>query len=403
MNRRQALRFAAPSPRFVSFGLLSLALCWPLTLQAQRIVTTVAGLTRGAYGNGGAATAAYLGYPEGVAVDAAANFYISDSENCQIRKVDASTGIITAIAGTGQFGLVGDGQLGVNAQLAYPRRAAFDSLGNLYFADTGGEMVREVNASTVAGVGGYGYSGDGGAATQASLNSPIDVAVDSARNLYIADSINSVIRKVTRATGIITTVAGTHAFGYSGDGGPATEAQLFEPQGVAIDAKGNLYISDTNNNVIRMVSAATGIITTVVGDGAGGYSGDGGMAVDAMLADPAGIRFDLAGNLYIADSYSSVVRKVTASTGIISTVAGGAATQAELASPQDLAVDAVGNLYIADESNNRIRRVDSAGVISTVAGNGLNSPIDNGAAADAVPITIGYPNAVAADASGNIW
>jgi sugar lactone lactonase YvrE len=391
------------------------------TGSSTQIVTTAAGLTRSAYGNGGAATSAYLNVPRGVAVDAPGNLYIADGNNFQIRKVNATTRVISAFAGTGQNGYTNDGQLGVNAQLSYLGNSAVDSAGNIYIADSGNNVIREVNAVTgliitIAGNGTAGSSGDGGPAILANLYYPSGVAVDSAGNLYIADTDNSVIREVTRATGVISTVAGMFNSdeGYSGDGGPATKASLLFPQGVAVDASGDLYIADTDNNVIRFVSAATGIIGTYAGKyGTFGYSGDGGPATDAEFESPQGINLDSSGNLYIADGDNFVIRKVTASTGIIETVAGngtsgfsgdgGAATQAELGFADDVAVDASGNLYIADEQNNRIRRVDTKGIITTVAGNGLTNPLDNGAAAVSAPITTEFPEALTTDAKGNIY
>ena len=215
--------------------------------------------------------------------------------------------------------------------------------------------------TTVAGDGPQGDSGDGGQATSAQLSNPSGVAVDAAGNLYIADSGNHRIRKVA-ANGIITTVAGNGSYGYSGDGGRATSAQLAAPWGVAVDAAGNLYIADTNNGVIRKV-AASGIITTVAGNGSHGYSGDGGPATSAQLNSPSGVAVDAAGNLYIADYGNYRIRKV-ATNGIITTVAGnyygysgdgGPATSAQLTFPWGLTVDATGNLYVADLSNNAIR------------------------------------------------
>jgi trimeric autotransporter adhesin len=217
----------------------------------------------------------------------------------------------------------------------------------------------------VAGTGSSGYSGDGGQATSAALNSPYGVAVDASGNIYIADTYNYRIRIVTKSTGIISTVAGTGSYGYSGDGGQATSAALDYPCGVAVDASGNIYIADTYNYRIRMVTKSTGIISTVAGTGSYGYSGDGGQATSAALNSPYGVAVDASGNIYIADTYNYRIRIVTKSTGIISTVAGtgsygysgdgGQATSAALRSPYGVAVDASGNIYIADTYNHRIR------------------------------------------------
>ncbi len=340
---------------------------------APGIINTVAGDgIRGYSGDGGLATSAEVNIPYGLAVDTAGNIYIADLENNRIRKVTASTGIISTVAGNGTAGYSGDGGAATSAEINFPYGVAVDSAGNIYIADNGNQRIRKVTVSTgiistVAGNGIVGYSGDGGPATSAELDSPTGVAVDSAGNIYIADLENYRIRKVTASTGKISTVAGTGTQGYSGDGGPATSAELYYATGVAVDSAGNIYISDVVNERIRKVTAATGIINTVAGDGTGGFSGDGGLATSAELSAPWGVAVDTAGNIYISDVSNQRIRKVTASTGIINTVAGdgiagysgdgGAATSAELNYPYDVAVDSADNIYIADTLNNRIRVV----------------------------------------------
>ena len=395
-------------------------------VDAAGVITTVAGDgTRGFGGDGGAAVAAQLGNPYGVAVDGSGNLYIADWANHRIRKVDAE-GVISTVAGDGTEGYSGDGGAAVAAQLYAPFGVALDAAGNLYIADTRNNRIRKVDAagsiSTVAGGGSglgdggaAGFSGDGGPAVAAHLNRPIDVAPDAAGNLYIADTFNNRIRKVD-AAGVISTVAGDGTEGYSGDGGPATATQLNIPFGVALDAAGNLYIADTRNNRIRKVDSA-GRISTVAGDGTRGFSGDGGLAVGAQLCSPTGVAPDGAGNLYIADWANHRIRKVDAD-GNISTVAGsggvgcfggfggfggdgGAATAAQLRLPTGVAPDGAGNLYIADWANHRIRKVDSDGNISTVAGDGTEGYSGDGGAAAAAQLNA--PFGVAPDGAGNLY
>jgi len=369
-------------------------------------ITTVAGNgSQGSSGDGGPAASASLNSPMGVAVDSAGNLDIADWGNSRIRKV--SGGTITTVAGNGGYRFSGDGGPATSASLSDPCGAAVDSAGNLYIADFWNNRIRKVSGgtiTTVVGNGGGGFSGDGGPATSASLYFPCGVAVDLAGNLYIADTYNGRIRKVSGGT--ITTVAGNGNHGYSGDGGPATSASLYQPEGVAVDSAGNLYISDTFNNRIRKVSGGT--ITTVAGNGSKGFSGDGGLATSASLYYPWGVAADSAGNLYIADSNNGSIRQVSGET--IATVAGngtqgysgdgGPATSASLYYPYGVAVDSAGNLYIADSSNSRIRKV-SGGTITTVAGNG-----NGGFSGDGGPATsaaLSGPQGVAVDSAGNLY
>jgi sugar lactone lactonase YvrE len=291
-----------------------------------------------------------------------------------------------------------------------------DSAGNFNIGLTGfglGPMVALTPGivSTVAGNGTAGYSGDGGAATSAALNAPNGIAVDNVGNLYISDWLNNRIRKIDAATGIITTVAGNGTAGYSGDGGPATSAEINWPQSITFDAAGNLYFADGNNHVVRKVNVATGIISTYAGNGTGGYSGDGGPATSAELDKPAGTTFDNAGNLYIADDGNSRIRKVAAGTGIITTVAGngttgyagdgGPATSAKLNNPYGVVFDSKGNFYIPDVSNQRIRKVDTSGVITTYAGNGTAGYSGDGSLATSAAIN--NPYHIGIDAADNIY
>jgi uncharacterized protein (TIGR03437 family) len=317
---------------------------------------------------------------------------------------------IYTVAGNGTLGYTGDNGPATSAEMHGPYEVAADKAGNLYIADSGNNVIRKVAngvITTVAGNGTVGYTGDNGPATSAQLNAPYGVAVDSAGNLYIADSANNVIRKVSG--GVIATIAGNGTPGYTGDNGPATGAQLSAPSAVALDSAGNLYIADFGNNVVRKVSASNGVIATVAGNGTYGFGGDNGQAINAELYQPEGLAVDSSGNLYIADTSNSRVRKVSTS-GVITTVAGNgtpsfagdgaAATSAELDEPIGLALDSAGNLYIADLANNRIREV-SGGEINTIAGNGTPGYSgDGGAAANA---ELNEPIGIALDPAGNFY
>jgi sugar lactone lactonase YvrE len=313
----------------------------------------------------------------------------------------------STLAGTGAVGYTGDNGAAIDATLSNPSAVAYDASGNLYLADANNNVVREVsvsgNITTIAGTGVEGYAGDGAAATAALLDTPTGVAVDASGNLYIADSHNHVIREVSGGT--ITTFAGTGTAGFSGDSAAATAAQLTLPSGVAVDKSGNLYIADTGNNRIREVS--NGTITTLAGDGEEFYAGDGGAATAAALDSPTSVAVDAAGNVYIADRLNQRIRMVSG--GTITTFAGtstagfsgdGAApTSATLAKPSGVSVDAAGNVYIADTDNQRIRQV-GGGAIATIEGSGAQ-----GFGGDAGPATaaiLNSPRSVAPDALGNL-
>jgi sugar lactone lactonase YvrE len=375
-------------------------------------ITTIAGTGEAGFsGDGGQAISAQLYVPSGLMVDRAGNLFIADYVNRRIRKV-STTGVITTVAGTGMEGFSGDGSQATQALLHLPTAVAVDSTGNLFIADSSNSRIRKVTAggviSTVAGGGSQGFAGDGGQATSAGLNGPVGVAVDPSGKLFITDFLDQRVRKVT-PNGVITTIAGNGTQGYSGDGGPATSAQLNQPWGIAVDGSGSVFIADLVNHCIRKV-APSGVISTVAGDGKPGFSGDGEQSTSAQLKFPAGVAVDNAGNLYIADSGNNRVRKVD-SAGIIRTVAGtdiagysGDGIQAVLAQlngPTGVAVDAVGNLFVVDHHNSRIRVVTSEGVISTVAGIGTAGFSGDGGSA--ISAQLNGPMAVALGKAGILY
>jgi trimeric autotransporter adhesin len=292
--------------------------------------------------------------------------------------------VINTIIGSSAATVLGDAGPANAAELSNPIGLYFDASHNLFIADSGFNRVREVTGgtgtgtiNTVAGDGTPAWMGDGGLATSANLYAPFKAITDSSGNVYIADVSNQVIRLVTKSSGDITTFAGNNCcYGFNGDGSPATNVYLNHPVGMAFDTHGNLYFADSNNHRIRMISPG-GTVTTVAGNGNQGYSGDGGPAINAQLNEPFGIAFDAHGNLYFADSHNNRIR-VLLTNGNITTVAGNgkagysgdmiAATTAELNQPFDVAFDQYGNLYIADANNYRIRKVTTAGTIYTIGG-----------------------------------
>jgi sugar lactone lactonase YvrE len=351
----------------LSFATLQVALAQG-TFALPGTITTIAGTgAAGFAGVGGSAIGAELNEPLAFAFDPHGNIYFSDFANNTVFEI-TSSGLLGLVAGTGVRGYSGEGGQAVDAELNHPQGLAFDIIGNLYITDGGGSRIRKVSPSgvitTVAGNGVPGYSGDGGSAINSELNFPGGVAVDALGNLYIADWGNNRIRKVA-ADGTISTIAGTGVPGFSGDGGPAINAELFNPQSISIDSSGNLFVADSGNNAIREVTTA-GTIFAVAGIGSLGYSGDGGPATSAQLNSPLGVSVDKAENLFIADTGNNVIREVTAS-GIILTIAGdgaagysgdgGSALNAELNSPAHAVVDLAGELYIADSLNHRVREV----------------------------------------------
>ncbi len=341
--------------------------------------------------------------------------YIAAYADWHILEVD-SAGILQNIAGSGSYGFSGDGGPATDATFTAPCGIALDGAGNVYFSDIDNEVIRKVTAATgiINTIGGNdtaGFRGDAGPATAAEISSPEGLAFDALGNLYIADLSNNRVREMSG--GNITTFVGMN--GLFGEGYPGTNSQLSIPENLATDAAGNVYIADFFNNRVRMLNVSTGALTTIAGTGISGYgdgfSGDGGPAIAATLQYPSSVAVDASGNVYITDQENQRVRKVTAASGVITTIAGigtagylgndVAATVAELNYPTGVAVDAAGNVYICDNNNQLIRKINTSGIIISVAGTGVAGYSGDGGPATAAQIN--YPGDVAVDAVGNIY
>ncbi|MGA2920878.1 MAG: hypothetical protein ABSE28_07215 [Candidatus Sulfotelmatobacter sp.] len=400
-------------------------------------------------GDSGPAVAAQLCAPDGVFVDGSENIFIADTNNTVIREV-ASGGTITTVAGDGTLGYSGDAGPAISAELNYPSGIVVDGTGDIFIADTDNSVIREVTAGTMGTIIGnnfLAYSGDGGSPLNAELNYPGGIFVDGSEDIFIADTVNSVIREVVVASGDIQTLAGNGTpcpqppTTVCGDGGLAASAQLNNPDGVFVDGAGNIFIADTSDNRIRVVNTGAAAVTiatvviqpgdiaTVAGSGTQGYAGDGAAAVSAELDGPVGVFVDSAENIFIADTSNHAIREVVASSGIINTVAGngtqcsspsagcgdgGAAISAQLADPNGVFLDASENIYIADAGDNRIRVVNTStqavsvagvsippGNIATVAGTGTEGYSGDGAAATSA--LLAGPGGVFVDSSGDIF
>ena len=377
----------------------------------ERYIVTVIGA--GIAGNsvdGIAAMSAQIGRPYDVKVDGTGNIYFVDIQNNLVRKMTLSTGRITTIAGLGPNGYYnGDDIAATSAKLKYPRGIDLDGMGNVYIADSDNHRVRKVTVSTgiittIAGrsipysVGQGGYDKDNIAATSALLNYPQGVAIETSGNVYIADTFNHRVRKVTVSTGIITTIAGTGSPGYNTDNIAATSAMLNFPPGVAIDGSGNVYIADSYNKRVRKVKNSTGIITTIAGTGFSAFTNaDNIAATAATLGDPEKVAVDGLGNVYISSTSYQIVRKVTVSTGMITTFAGTGdygyngdnivATTAKLNAPQGITIDGSGNVYIADSSNYRIRLIRNVTLTASPSGAPSMAPTSYPSAAPSVSPT----------------
>jgi sugar lactone lactonase YvrE len=328
-------------------------------------ISFVAGVGSAGYsGDGGPATDATLHSPQDVDFDAGGRMLIADQGNNVIRRVDTS-GIISTVVGTGAFSSGGDGGPATAATLRAPTEAIADAAGNLYIADTSGFKIRKVDHSsgiitTIAGNGSFGYSGDGGPATAAEMQYPQALTLDASNNLLIADC-SGAIRKVDQSSGIISRIAGTGSVGNSGAGGPATSAEIGCPSGVKLNASNDLIFSDGDNNIIHRVDHSTGIISTIAGSGSRGYSGDGGPATAAEMNGPLQVALDSSGNIYVAEYGNGVIRRIDSS-GVINTVAGGQlfgsqACQAQFGSPEGVALDSSGNMYIGNTRGNEVDKV----------------------------------------------
>ena len=365
--------------------LLLAVVLWPtaatlapsLIPQPAATITTVAGTgKKGHTGDGGPANKATLNQPFHCELDDRNNLYIAEALNHWIRKVDLKTGIISTVAGTGNFGYNGDGGLAIQANFNEPYAVLVSPAGDLYVVDRLNAAIRKVDGksgkiSTVAGTGQKGFSGDGGPGDKAKLREPNDACLDGKGGLLIADVADWRVRRLDLKTGIITTFAGTGKpkgkidRDKIGDNGPAKDAVIVGARAVCVDGKGNTYICEREGNAIRKVSP-DGTITTIAGTGKPGYEGDGGDARKATFRGPKGVRCDGKGNIYVVETENHAIRKIDAGTNVVTTVAGGRkgsggdggdALQAGMDRPHGCVIDGQGNIYIADSNNHRVRKV----------------------------------------------
>ena len=338
---------------------------------AKGIIVTVAGTGEAGYsGDGGQAADALMREPFMCAFDAEGNMFVSESRNHCVRRVDAQTGAITTIAGTGELGYAGDGGPAVLAQMSEPYSIRIDRNNDLYIVDRLNCAVRRVDASTgiittVAGTGEAGYSGDGGPGTAAMMREPNDCFLDGRGGLLIADIQDQRVRRLDLTSGVITTFAGNGEKVRGGDGAPAAQASILGPRAVCMDNRGNTYIAEREGNGVRRVDA-NGVMSTFAGTGERGYEGDGGLAINATWGAPKAIRCDSQDNIIVVDTENHAVRRIDPASGIVTTIAGGRlggegdggpATEAGLDRPHGCDLDQDDNLYIADSNNHRVRVV----------------------------------------------
>jgi len=390
---------------------------------STNIVTTVAGLGTGGYsGDGGLATAAKINGPAGIVVDTTANIiYFADNNNSAIRAITVSTGKIATVAGNGSANYTGDGGLATAATLSFPERFGFDKSGNMYIADEANYVIRKVDVSTkkistIAGTGGYGYSGDGGLATAATFTFVTGLCIDASGNIYLSDQVSNRVRKIDASTKKISTVAGNGISFYSGDGVVATASSVYHPADLSVDKSNNLYIADNSNNRIRKVAASNQFISTVVGDGTDGFTGAPG-ALQAQLS-PQAVTADPIGNFYIADGPYFDVRAINiANSSFIYAGSpspnptpsvkgysgdGGLATSALFNAPFSVAADASNAIYIADVFNNVVRKINyNTKIVTTIAGNNTAGFSGDGGAATSAQLS--NPYGIALDKAGNLY
>ena len=353
----------------IAISIVLICVCALSQAQVSTIITIAGNGTEGYGGDNGPATAAEFDHAGTLALYDG-SLYTADAFNNRVRKIDLTTGITTTVAGNGTGGYNGDNIPATDAELLIPDAECIDTLGNIYIGDALNYRLRRVAKNTglittVAGTGVVGNTGDGGPATDAKIGTIAGLSIDQYGNLYMTDVLNNVVRKIT-PSGIISTIAGNGTSGYSGDNGPAIDAELQVPGKAVADKFGNIIISDNRNHAVRKIDGSTGIIRTIAGNGVAGYVGDGGPASSSQMRYPFGVFIDKDNNIFIVESGNGVVRKIDGATGLINTVVGcgilgfagdgGPATAAQMR-PDDICIDSFGTMYITDYQNNRIRKV----------------------------------------------